>query len=204
MSPRSSATSAHRKDSDARTPAFRIPASRTLASRNPHRSRPPPPPGPARPRTRRRRCRPLLRDAHRRPNELPAQCPQEGPASVAFHLRHLARSLDRLLTYAEGDQLTPAQHAALASEHDPATTSGTLAELDGALTSAARRILLLDPATFAQPRFVGRRRLPTTLAGLLIHCAEHSQRHIGQAITTARFVPQVCTTKGAPKTEVRT
>jgi len=35
---------------------------------------------------------------------------------------------------------------------------------------------------------VGRRKLPTTVVGLLIHLAEHTQRHLGQAITTAKFL----------------
>src|SRR6202034_4198546 len=39
-------------------------------------------------------------------------------APIAFHLRHIARSLDRLLTYAEGSQLNPDQLAALKSELD--------------------------------------------------------------------------------------
>src|SRR3984957_14911784 len=39
-----------------------------------------------------------------------------GLASVAFHLRHIARSLDRLLTYAEGQQLLGGQMDALKSE----------------------------------------------------------------------------------------
>src|SRR5580700_4540515 len=35
-----------------------------------------------------------------------------GIAPVAFHLRHIARSIDRLLTYAEGSQLDDTQIAA--------------------------------------------------------------------------------------------
>jgi len=38
---------------------------------------------------------------------------REGIASVAFHLRHIARSIDRLLTYAEGHPLDSAQITAL-------------------------------------------------------------------------------------------
>jgi len=30
--------------------------------------------------------------------------------------------------------------------------------------------------------------LPTTIAGLLIHCADHTQRHVGQMITTVKVV----------------
>jgi len=35
---------------------------------------------------------------------------------------------------------------------------------------------------------VGRAMLPSTVGGLLIHCAEHTQRHVGQAVTTAKVV----------------
>jgi uncharacterized damage-inducible protein DinB len=38
------------------------------------------------------------------------------------------------------------------------------------------------------PIAIGRKRLPTTLAGLLVHAAEHTQRHVGQAITTAKVI----------------
>jgi uncharacterized damage-inducible protein DinB len=37
-------------------------------------------------------------------------------------------------------------------------------------------------------RFVGRKRLPTTLGDLLVHIAEHTQRHAGQMVTTAKIV----------------
>jgi uncharacterized damage-inducible protein DinB len=30
--------------------------------------------------------------------------------------------------------------------------------------------------------------MPTTVAGLLVHVADHAQRHVGQAITTAKIV----------------
>ena len=49
-------------------------------------------------------------DLNARPFELPP---------IAFHLRHVARSLDRLLAYAEGNQLSAEQIAALKSEIDP-------------------------------------------------------------------------------------
>src|SRR5436305_11389699 len=56
-----------------------------------------------------------------------------GIAPVAFHLRHIAGSLDRLLTYAEGRQLTSNQVALLKSELAPGGTRDRLfAELAGA------------------------------------------------------------------------
>jgi len=30
--------------------------------------------------------------------------------------------------------------------------------------------------------------LPTTVGGLLVHVADHTQRHVGQAVTTAKIV----------------
>ena len=42
--------------------------------------------------------------------------------------------------------------------------------------------------TLLEARAVGRARLPTTVLGLLFHAAEHSQRHAGQVVTTAKIV----------------
>ncbi len=112
-----------------------------------------------------------------------------GLASVCFHLRHLVRSLDRLLTYAEGGSLAPAQLELLAGELDcEATTEEVMREFRAGLERAASRIRAFDSAIYEEARGVGRQRLPTTVGGLLVHCAEHSQRHIGQAITTAQLV----------------
>jgi hypothetical protein len=46
----------------------------------------------------------------------------------------------------------------------------------------------VDPATLTEPRAVGRARLPSTVVGLLVHAAEHAQRHVGQVVATARIV----------------
>ena len=110
-------------------------------------------------------------------------------ASVAFHLRHIARSTDRLLTYAEGQQLNGDQLAVLKSELDPGATSQSLfAELNAALDRAATRIRAFTADQFNDPRGVGKKQLPTTVGGLLIHIADHAQRHVGQAITTTKIV----------------
>ena len=115
-----------------------------------------------------------------RPHGLPA---------VAFHLRHIARSLDRLLTYAEGRGLGDEQLAAMKTELDPAATRDTLfAELNSALATSVSRIRAFDAGAFEQARSVGRKQFPTTVAGLLVHVADHTQRHVGQAITTAKIV----------------
>lgn len=114
-----------------------------------------------------------------------------GIAPVAFHLRHIARSLDRLLTYAEGRQLSPDQIALLKSELDPgATRSQLFAELAEVLAASAKRVRSFSLAQMDEPRAVGKKQLPTTVAGLLVHVADHTQRHVGQAITTAKIIAQ--------------
>jgi uncharacterized damage-inducible protein DinB len=112
-----------------------------------------------------------------------------GLPSVAFHIRHIAGSIDRLLTYAEGKSLTPAQLANLQTESSPAVTREELFdELALALNDASSRIRSFAVDSLNQPRTVGRKLMPTTVGGLLIHIAEHSLRHVGQAITTAKIV----------------
>lgn len=112
-----------------------------------------------------------------------------GLPSVAFHLRHIAGSLDRLLTYAEGRDLSDQQLQALKAEAIPAAAANELMqEVASALCGAADRVRRIAPEQLEQPRTVGRRRLPTTVGGLLVHVADHTQRHVGQAITTARIV----------------
>jgi uncharacterized damage-inducible protein DinB len=110
-------------------------------------------------------------------------------ASIAFHLRHIPRSLDRLLTYAEGNQLSAAQLDALQCEGDPlANKADLLAEFHVGLEEAMRRVRAFAGADLEQPRGVGRKSLPTSVGGLLIHCADHTLRHTGQVVTTAKIV----------------
>jgi hypothetical protein len=110
-----------------------------------------------------------------------------GLAPVAFHLRHIARSLDRLLTYAEGRALSGAQMDALSDEMaGGAFAEEVLAEVRAGLGEAHRRVLMISPASYEENRGVGRAMLPSTVGGLLVHCAEHTQRHVGQAVTTAK------------------
>jgi len=112
-----------------------------------------------------------------------------GLAPIAFHLRHIARSLDRLLSYAEGTQLDATQKAALKTELDPgATRDEVLTELHAALVASADRIRAFTPEHYNSPRAVGRAALPNSVAGLLVHCADHTQRHVGQAVTTAKLL----------------
>jgi uncharacterized damage-inducible protein DinB len=120
------------------------------------------------------------RELHERLFQLP---------SVAFQLRHIARSLDRFCTYAEGTPLSPDQFKALASEMDGAgTRESILSELEESLDRTRQRLEAIVRQPSDLPLGIGRKALPTTLTGLLIHAAEHTQRHVGQAITTAKLI----------------
>ena len=112
-----------------------------------------------------------------------------GLAPVAFHLRHIARSLDRLLTYAEGRGLSDAQLGALETELDaPASREEIFAELAASFSGSVARIRAINPETLEDKRSVGKKGLPTTVGGLLVHIADHTQRHVGQAVVTAKIV----------------
>ena len=111
-----------------------------------------------------------------------------GLGSVGFHIGHIAGSTDRLITYLQGEQLSEAQMTALQAEHQ---LGASLDELLGALHSSFQHaeavVRSLNAANLTQPREVGRKRLPTTVIGLLTHIAEHTQRHVGQAISAAKL-----------------
>ncbi len=111
-------------------------------------------------------------------------------ASIAFHLKHLAGSLDRLLTYARGRALSAAQFSALADEQrETGETADVLVERAQAAIDRALTTVRTTPlCTLDEVREVGRSRLPSTVLGLLFHAAEHAQRHSAQIITTAKIL----------------
>lgn len=114
-----------------------------------------------------------------------------GAASLGFHLRHVAGSIDRLLTYAHGKLLDDDQKRHLATEQveDPRLGGADLVKVaTQAIDRAIVEIRAADPATLYDARTVGRAALPTTVFGLLFHIAEHTQRHTGQIITTVKVV----------------
>jgi uncharacterized damage-inducible protein DinB len=78
--------------------------------------------------------------------------------------------------------------AALKTEMEGGTAAEVMEEFRLGLRRAMERVRAVEPGTFGEARGVGRRRLPTTVAGLLIHCAEHTQRHAGQMVTTVKVV----------------
>lgn len=112
-----------------------------------------------------------------------------GNAPVGFHMRHIGGSIDRLLTYLEGGQLSGQQLASVKQETSgDADYSQVYQELDEKLRDAERRLKTVDVSDLYAPRYVGRKRLESSVLGLLVHIAEHTQRHLGQAITTAKLV----------------
>ncbi|CAN5230148.1 hypothetical protein BH23GEM2_BH23GEM2_25090 [soil metagenome] len=114
-----------------------------------------------------------------------------GSATIGFHLRHAARSLDRLLTYARGEGLSGEQRAALAGEKE-VTPEVTAAELLHDFREAVERAIAQLRSTREEalddPRAVGRAGYPSTVRGLLYHAGEHTARHVGQISTTLKIL----------------
>jgi uncharacterized damage-inducible protein DinB len=115
-----------------------------------------------------------------------------GISSVAFHLRHLVGSIDRLLTYAAGGSLSAEQFDYLAAERNPGVSPPdpqTLIQAAQAKIDDLLEVIRSMPdGRLFEPRSVGRAQLPTNVFGLLFHIAEHTQRHTGQIIVTAKIV----------------
>ena len=126
-----------------------------------------------------------------------------GVAPVGFHLRHIPGVIDRLFTYARGEQLSEAQREALAAETTPApgtSAAELVAGVSGAVAGAVERLGEVDERTLTEGREVGRARLPSTVQGLLFHVAEHTMRHVGQMLVTARLVRERGVQRGASVT----
>ncbi len=118
-----------------------------------------------------------------------------GVASAGFHLQHMAGVLDRLFTYARGKALSGQQLEALAAEGKPVSeenpvVAGNAVELTHRFARqvdrALEQLVLTGEQELTEPREVGRARLPSTVFGLLVHAAEHVQRHTGQLLVTVR------------------
>jgi hypothetical protein len=115
-----------------------------------------------------------------------------GAPSVGFHVRHASGSIDRLFTYARSEALSQEQLAFLADEAEPGFPPPEAAALaldfELQVGRALAQLRTTQESTLLEPRGVGRRQLPSTVLGLLVHTAEHTQRHVGQIITTAKIV----------------
>ncbi len=114
-----------------------------------------------------------------------------GLPPLGFHLRHIAGSVDRLITYLSAEQLREDQLRFLREEGIAGETAEHLLQaVEASLSAAEGRLRTLDVRTIYDVRYVGRQNLPATVIGLLVHLAEHTQRHLGQAITTAKLLKQ--------------
>ncbi len=113
-------------------------------------------------------------------------------APVGFHVRHMGGATERLGSYLKGDGLTAEQLADLKREGEAGATGAELIEeLRKRQKDLERYVSAMKPGEFEEPREVGRAKLPSTAIGLIVHIAEHSQRHLGQAITTAKLVTRM-------------
>jgi len=128
-------------------------------------------------------------------NEIPADdvwLRPGGAASIGFHVRHLGAALDRLFTYARGERLSEEQKAVFRAEAEPGDPPATLPDLVHDATMRIDRALDQLRRTsrdqLLEFRGVGRAQLPSNVLGLLFHAAEHSTRHAGQIITTAKIL----------------
>jgi uncharacterized damage-inducible protein DinB len=111
-------------------------------------------------------------------------------ASIGFHAIHLAGATDRLLTYARGEALSATQAELVRGETTITglDTTEVLARVTSAMDAAVAQLRGTPRETLTAMRFVGRRRLPSTVLGLIFHAAEHATRHVGQIATIRKIV----------------
>ncbi len=123
------------------------------------------------------------------PQELLGERPG-GCAAPAFHLRHIAGVLDRLLTYAEDKSLSSAQLDYLRQETmtDNTTSDELVALCESQIAITLERLKQFAAESLTEERGVGRARLPSTVIGLCTHAAEHTMRHVGQLLVTVRVI----------------
>jgi uncharacterized damage-inducible protein DinB len=115
-----------------------------------------------------------------------------GLAPVGYHLRHIRGVIDRLFTTAEHGAIGDEQRERLEVERrqsdEGVTVLALVAALDEQVAQALDQLRRTEPAALAHVRLVGAKALPSTVAGLLFHAAEHAQRHCGQLLVTARVL----------------
>lgn len=117
-----------------------------------------------------------------------------GVASVGFHLQHLTGVLDRLFTYARGESLSQTQFEALAvegKENSEIKIKDLLEAFNKQIALALMQLKTTDVQTLTEVREVGRGKIPSTVIGLLIHATEHTTRHLGQLLVTAKAIKLV-------------
>ncbi len=114
-----------------------------------------------------------------------------GAASIGFHIAHINGSLDRLFSYARGEQLTLSQRNYLKHEdaiaHNTAVNELVMAARDR-IDHCLKHLTTIPDEQLYEPRPVGRDELPSTVIGLLFHAAEHTTMHVGQIRTTLKVI----------------
>jgi hypothetical protein len=115
-----------------------------------------------------------------------------GLASPAFHLQHLAGVLNRLFTYARGEQLNQQQLEYLSSEgkqnENANSVAGLIKIIDKQIDDSISQLSNTDENILTEVRTVGRAKLPSTVIGLYVHAAEHTMRHVGQLLVTVKIL----------------
>ena len=117
------------------------------------------------------------------------------PANVAspgFHLQHLSGVLDRVFTYARNEPLTDFQLKQLHDEdvapQQNVSVKSLLERFKRQIKSSIIQLQNTEENTLKEFRGVGRKQLPSTVIGLLVHAAEHTMRHVGQLSVTVKIL----------------
>ncbi len=134
--------------------------------------------------------------------DFPAELLNERPggvASVGFHLQHLAGVLNRLLTYARAEPLTASQFADFDAEIPPLpitpdAVTRLVQRFSQEVDAALQQLSNTNASSLTEVRGVGRAQVPSSLIGLLTHAAEHTTRHLGQLLVTAKWARSVART----------
>ena len=113
-------------------------------------------------------------------------------ASPAFHLQHLSGVLDRVFTYARNEPLTAFQLKQLYDEdvtpQHNVTTESLMLRFKRQVQTALLQLQNTNEDSLTAYRGVGRKQLPSTVVGLLVHAAEHTMRHVGQLSVTIKIL----------------
>ncbi len=70
----------------------------------------------------------------------------------------------------------------------PGLTQALVQRFSEQVDKALTQLAATDVKTLEDKKGVGRAQIPSTVAGLLFHAAEHTQRHAGQLFVTARVI----------------
>jgi hypothetical protein len=128
---------------------------------------------------------------HDFPRELLWERPA-GLASPGFHLQHLSGVLDRVFTYARGEGLNTDQFTQLEEEGKDSiegyTVEALLIRFSRQVDLAMEQLRNTQEDQLTAYRGIGRAGLPSSVIGLLVHGAEHTMRHVGQLMVTAKVL----------------